>query len=366
MLLFDLATGTPTADLAVGFESKSAVADVAGGRIFVGNGGDASVTVVDVAKGTVTGTLDAGSAAEHVVVDPATGDRYVLDRLGGSRVYRWAKGATGVEAWDAGRWPSDLVVDGDRRRLWALGHYDAALLGWDLATRAPLPPLPLGLPANRSDTLGDLDHDASVGLAAVVFPESGGLAVVDAAAGAVVWSRTESTLAAGAKAGPGNAFVAVDGKRDRLYVVADHGARVLAYGLRDGTAKGELALGETGLRGGEAYNINGAWLDRAAGRLYVGPHVVSVPKLAALRTLPDVGKVFWSDTTRVLALSAGSSEREPERLVQLHPETYAVVATRPLVRTGMMRLNPSYDPASGRVYAADMAEARVLAWEWPE
>ncbi|MDP2307801.1 MAG: hypothetical protein Q8P18_17380 [Pseudomonadota bacterium] len=367
LLLFDLATGTPKGDVTVGFEARSATADPTGGRVFVGNGGDASVSVVDVATARVVSTLDAGSAAEHVVVDGKTGDRYILDRLGGSRIYRWRKGEKTVDSWAAGRWPSDLAVDSDRRRLWALGHYDATLLGWDLDAGAPLPPLSFGLPLNQSDTLGDLDFDPAVGIAAVVFPESGGLAVVDtgaAAGGAVLWSRTESSLAAGSKAGPGNAFVSVDGKRDRLYVVADHGRRVLAFGLRDGVLKGELALETASFKQGGSYNVNGAWLDRAGGRLFVGPQVVRVPELVAGERLEGVGKVFWSDPTLLLALVAGS-EREPEQLVELDAKTYAVRSTHPLVRTGMMRLNPSYDPASRRVYVADMAEARVLAWDWP-
>ena len=364
LLLFDLATGAPKGDVTVGFEARSAVPDVAGGRIFVGNGGDASVSVVDVATATVVATLDAGSAAEHVVVDDKTGDRYVLDRLGGSRIYRWAKGAATVESWAGGKWPSDLAIDGARRRLWALGHYDAALLGWDLDTKAALPPLDLGLPKNRSDTLGDLDYDAVAGIAAVVFPESGGLAVVDVGTGAVLWSRVEASLVAGSKAGPGNAFVAVDGARDRLYVVADHGRRVLAFGLHDGVAAGELALPEVEARQGEAYNVDGAYLDRAGGRLFVGAQVVSVPTLAAGARVEGIGKVFWADASRVLAIVAGS-DTEPERLVDLDPRTLAQRATRPLVRTGMMRLNPRYDPAAQRVYAADMAEARVIAWEWP-
>ncbi len=362
LLLFDLATGRPKGDVPVRFEAKSASADRASGRIFVGNGGDGSVSVVDVAKGAAVGAYDVGAAAEHVLIDAKTGDRYVVDRLGGSKVYRWAKGATAVDGWDAGKWPSDAVIDAGRRRLWTLGHYDGVLQGWDLDTRTALPPVSLGLPENRSDTLGDLDYDAAVGLAAAVFPESGGLAVVDAAMGKVLWARTEDSLAAGPKAGPGNAFVAVDGKRDRLYVVADHGARVLAFGLRDGSARGELTLGGRALARNELYNINGAWLDRDAGTLYVGPRIVRVPALEEAGSLEGVGKVFWTEPKAILGLATGGGG-EPERLVEVDPSTGAVRASWPLVPTGMMRLNPTYDPASRRVYVADMAEARVLAWD---
>ncbi|MFN7145382.1 MAG: hypothetical protein ACK4YP_16535, partial [Myxococcota bacterium] len=362
VLLFDVATGAPKGEVTVGYEAKSVAVDAAGGRLFVANGGDASVTVVDVAGAKVAGTIDVGAAAEHVLVDPKTGDRYVVDRLGGSTIYRWPKGAETVEAWPAGRWPSDAVLDDDTRRLWALGHYDARLLGWDLDAKAPVAPIDLGLPPNRSDTLGDLDYDAAVGLAAVVFPESGGLAVVDPAAGKVLWRRVDETLAAGTKAGPGHAFVAVDGKRDRLYVVAGHGARVMALGLRDGAPKGELAL--EALRREELYNVNGAWLDRAAGRLHVGPRIVEVPKLVDAGRIDGVGKVFWGDGRTLLGLGPGSG-REPEQLVEIDAATGTLRASWPLVPTGMMRLNPTYDPVGRRVYVADMAEARVLAYDWP-
>lgn len=360
--LFDVATGAPKGEVTVGYEAKSVAVDAAGKRLFVANGGDASVTIVDVPGAKVAGTIDVGAAAEHVLVDPARGDRYVVDRLGGSTIYRWPKGAETVEAWPAGRWPSDAVIDGGKRRLWALGHYDAALLGWDLDAKAPVAPIDLGLPSNRSDTLGDLDYDPAVGLAAVVFPESGGLAVVDPASGKVLWRRVDETLAAGAKAGPGHAFVAVDGERDRLYVVAGHGARVIALGLRDGAEKGEIAL--EALRREEIYNVNGAWLDRAAGKLYVGPRIVEVPTLVDAGRIDGVGKVFWGEGGTLLGLGPGSG-REPEQLVEIDAASRSIRASWPLVPTGMMRLNPTYDPVGKRVYVADMAEARVLAYDWP-
>jgi DNA-binding beta-propeller fold protein YncE len=359
LLLFDLRTGSPKSTVSVGFEPTSVSADP-DGRFFVGNGGDASATIVRP-DGTTT-TLDLGFAAERVAVDANTGDRYILDRLGGSSVYRWRPDGS-VTVRSAARWPSDMAIDPKRRKGYTLGHYDALLDVWDLDTGDSVT-IPLEVSANRTDTLSDLDLDVATGIAAAIFPETGGISVVDTLTREVIWSRTEARLRAGPLAGPGKGFVLVDGAADRLYVVAER--TVYAYGLHDGAEHGEVEIPAD-----TAWNVDGAWLDRVGRRLYAGSTVVKVPELTLDGTVgADV--VFWADADRILGLRRAEPGidhatllRHPELLVELDPTTRAERTSKPLLPAGMMHLSPTYDAKNHKVYTADLSEGRVLGWTWP-
>ncbi|MFZ5477824.1 MAG: YncE family protein, partial [Myxococcota bacterium] len=350
LVLWDLATGRERGRVPVSYEAK--FLDTDGARVFVGNGGDGSVSVVDARTATKSARWDAGNAAEQVVIDPKTGTRYVLDRLGGSTIYVWPRGSRTVTPWELGGWPTEMALEGTD--LWVLGHHAAELVRVDAREGDRLGTIALGVPGNRTDTLGDLD--VAGGLAAVSFPETGSLVLVDLAKGRPRWTKTPEWLRAGEKSGPGEGAVKLDPKRDRLYVATRTTVRALS--LRDGAELGELALPDRP----KGYEVNPLWLD--GDRLFVGPDVVKVPSLALEARVELAMKVFWSQEDALLGLQPGRGS-DPELLVELDPVTLQARRTFPLVPTGMMRLNATYDPASKRVYATDMAEARVFAWAWP-
>lgn len=354
--LRDSSTGAALATVKVRFEASWAAADPEGERLLVGNGGDGSVSVISTATRKVLGTIDAGNGAEGVAIDSRTGTKYILNRLGGSEIYVQKAGSTKLERWEAGKWPTELAVDPDRRRLFALSHYESAIYRWNLSSNTRMSSLSLGVPGNTGDSLCDFDYDAATGIAGAVFPETGYVAAADMAAGRVLWTRRFADFAVGPDRGPGNAFVLVDGTRSRLYVVWTLARRLSALDLRTGATEKEYSFPHSL---DTTYAINAACLDPTGDRLFVGPDVVDLDTLQLTQSLSSVNKIFYADGDIALGMVLDSDDIET--LVELDANTLAVKRQWSLVSTGMMRLVPTYDPSSGRIYFADLPNARVLS-----
>lgn len=211
------ATGRLVNQVSSRWESQSISVDVEGKRAFVGNGGDGSATVLSLPTGAVDRTLPLASSADDVVVDSRTGDRYILSRLGGSRIYKWAKDGTVSLFTDQAAWPFALAVDPERRLLLAPSFFEARLYAWPLDGGQGFS-LDLGIPGSVGDSIGDFAYDPATGRAAVVLPEKGWVSAVDVQARAVLFTRQFPELEAGTKAGPGVGAVAV--ANDSVYVGA--------------------------------------------------------------------------------------------------------------------------------------------------
>jgi YVTN family beta-propeller protein len=86
LLVFDataLAKG-PVAEIEVGAHPAHVVTDIGGRRAFVTNAGDDTVSVVDLAKMTVIGTVATGRYPHGLRVSPDGGEAYVANVQGGS------------------------------------------------------------------------------------------------------------------------------------------------------------------------------------------------------------------------------------------------------------------------------------------
>lgn len=354
--LRDSSTGAALATVKVRFEASWAAADPEGERLFVGNGGDGSVSVISTSTRKVTSTIDAGNGAEGVAVDSKTGTKYILNRLGGSEIYVQESGSTKLKRWEAGKWPTELAVDPDRRRLFALSHYESAIYRWNLSSNSRMSSLSLGVPGNTGDSLCDFDYDAATGIAGAVFPETGYVAAADMAAGKILWARRFADFAVGPDRGPGNAFVIVDGASSRLYVVWTAARRLCALELRTGATKKEYSFPHSL---DMTYAINAAYLDPTGERLFVGSDVIDLEALQLIRSLSSVDKIFYADAN--IALGMALDADEVESLVELDASTLAVKRQWSIVSTGMMRLVPTYDPTAGRIHFADLPNARVLS-----
>lgn len=239
--ILDLETGELRAQLETGYESLGIAGDAAGGRIFVAQGGDGTIAVVDTKTNKVSKELHVALSAEDIVVDP-DGDRFVLSRLGGSRIYRWDRKGSVSELGEL-PWPFELAIDGAGDRLVAATHYDSAIYTYDLKKKKSQPTkIDLGIDFSTGDALGDMDFDEASGLAAVVHPESGWVVVADTKTNEVVWKKQYAEFAIPSSAGPGKGLVAIG--KDRVYAVLG-GEVVLALSLKNGEelARQELRSG---------------------------------------------------------------------------------------------------------------------------
>ena len=247
--LIDLETGVLRARVPSRWEARHATVDEAGGRAWVGNGGDGSATRIPLPDGAGARVLSLASSADDVVVDPTTGDRYVLSRLGGSRIWRWRAGQETAELFaEDCPWPFALELDPTRRLLIAPGYFDGRLYAWPL-DGGPARIIDLGIPGSTGDALGELGYDPETGVAAVILPMEGWLSVVDLDAGTVRYTRQFTELAAGPKAGPGRAGVWVGS--DSVYVADAVGGRLWRLDAKEdrvlaqGRLPGDEPPGET-------------------------------------------------------------------------------------------------------------------------
>ena len=240
VLLLDEASGTQRAAIAVGYEAKSMTLDPKTGQLFVGNGGDGSISVVTLASGTEARRLEVSHSAEALSLDPKTGNRFVLSRLGGSAVYAWPAGSSTLTRVAQLPWPFAMAADEARRRLIVASHFRAALSLYDLDSLQPVREIPLGSPANSGDALGDFDYDAESQLAAVLFPQEGWLAVVDVAQGKVRWSTQIPGMKANQDGGPGAGFVEVGG--GHVYVASPLSGEIRLYDASSGDLLRQAAL----------------------------------------------------------------------------------------------------------------------------
>lgn len=326
--------------------------------VFVGNGGDASVTELDAGTGAVRRTLDVGNSAEASVVDARTGTRYILDRLGGGQIHVWQPNTATVVDWTADGWPMDLAVDSDRRVLMALSYFRSELMRWNLDTGAPLPAIALGAPMNVSETLGDLAYSTG-GLAAAIFPETGWVSLADSN-GTLRWAREVPALKSGINMSAGHGAVAIDEAHGMVYALGGKPEVLYALSIADGSVVTQVQLSEDRRKG---YLLNRMFYDTVGSRVFVGASVYVAPTLVAQPPLADPLKVLWSDATRIYAQRV--ADTGAETLVRLDARTLAEQATLSIGNSTTMRLEATIVPATNQVIVSDMTLAEVRVYTLP-
>jgi hypothetical protein len=363
LLLFDADTGRRKGRVALRYEARRLAVDTNRGLILAGNGGDGSVSVVDSSTGRLQTTLDVANAAEGVAIDPSTGTRFVLNRLGGSEIYRWDD--SGLKPWAEAPWPFELALDPQRRMLLAAAHFDGKLHRWALDDGSNLGAVNLGLSASTGDAIGDMVYDTRTGQAAVVLPESGGVALASAD-GDSLWSTTLEDLKAGANAGPGHGLIALapdrvfvsGGRPPRIFVLdRSTGATVLTGQPLQPGAGVSTPSRKTG------YRLNTLLYDATGERLFLGGTVLDPETLQVRQVLDGVHKVIHVDERQVVAMAAESTGEE--HVLLLDPDSLQVVDRQLVTHTSGIRTEANYAPSTGRLYLSDLPSAQVRVLQLP-
>ncbi|WP_396895187.1 YncE family protein [Mycolicibacterium sp.] len=82
--VIDAATNTVTGTITVGAQPNGVAVNAATGCVYVANQGDGTVSVIDAATNTVTGTITVGAQPNGVAVNAATGCVYVANQGDGT------------------------------------------------------------------------------------------------------------------------------------------------------------------------------------------------------------------------------------------------------------------------------------------
>jgi len=290
----DAFTGAKETELWTDLESLYFDIDQTTGRLFYTATGRGTVGVVRLSDLATLAKLDVATTIADVVVHPADGSLYLKDRLGGSTVYHVNPAtATLTGTLNPGNWPTKILLDAGRNRLYALSHYEAKVAVFNIATDAKVMDISLGTQRARTDALSTMAINHTTGKLYAIIPELGALTMVNAdGAGAPVTVSVEGFTPNPQGGGPGKLQMAVNESLGRLFVFNTEAKRLNIY---NGTT---LAL--LGYSTISAYNLTSPpmdllFSDDAGGRLFVGPHIVDPTTGAVTGSLPTGKKVIAVD-----------------------------------------------------------------------
>ncbi|MBI4730193.1 MAG: hypothetical protein HY775_11975 [Acidobacteria bacterium] len=245
------------------------------------------------------GTIDVATTIEDVLVHPSDGSLYVRNRLGGSTLYH-VNPATGVllGTLDPGNWPTGLVLDAARGRLYALSHYEAKVTVFDITNDSLVGTINLGTSRARTDALSAMAMDHVLGKLYVVTPELGTLTAVNVdGSGSPVTVHIDGFTPNPRGGGPGQLHVTAHDALNRVYVFARDANRVNAY---DASTLALVAHATT-----PDLNMTNPPLDLLftdGARLFVGPHILDPLTLTPIGRIPSGLKVVGTGLGRYYVL----------------------------------------------------------------
>lgn len=356
VVVVDSKTGQLKAKATLRYESTRLSLDAEGRRAFVGNGGDGSVSVVSLDDSQEPKLIDVANAAEGAVADSRTGRRFILNRLGGSEIYTWTK--QGLDRYAKLPWPFELAIDEDRRQLMAVSYYEATVYRWNLDTNQALPSIHLGIPKGKGDTLGDVHYDPKTGKIAVILPQEGWVALANVDTGQSEWThQIEGMERVGGHAGPGRGLLAFG--NNQLVVIGGTPSKVTALSLTNGSVLKSASLPNVGRL---KFRLNSLYYDEAGDRFFYGGHVIHSSTLTVQQSLPQVDKVFYADSNRILAMDI---DGRTEFLVTLDAISLRETGRWPITESDVMRTESTYDPVENVVLISDLPNAEVWAVPLP-
>ncbi|MBI3872232.1 MAG: hypothetical protein HY304_04035 [candidate division Zixibacteria bacterium] len=290
----DALSGSKITEIQTDLESLYFDIDQTTGRLFYTATGRSTIGVLRLSDDTLLGTIDVATTIEDVLVHPADGSLYLRNRLGGSTIYRVDPGAgTLTNTLNPGNWPTKIILDAGRSRLYALSHYEAKISVYDLSTDALVGTIPLGTQRARTDALSTMVMDRSLGKLYAVIPELGTLTAVNAdGSGSPLTITIDGFTPNPNGGGPGKLQIAVNESLGRVFLFNTDAKRLNIY---DGSTLALLSYSTI-----SGYNLTAPPLDLlfsddAGGRLFVGPHIVNPTTGAVTGSLPTGKKVIGLD-----------------------------------------------------------------------
>jgi len=357
----DVRTGRTAASVAVGIDAASAALDPARGRLIVGNAGDASVSVVDLRLGREIARHPVGASAEQVVVDPGRQTVYVLNRLGGSEVYAYDQRSGQHRTLRAGKWPAAMALDSAHQRVYVLSHYEAKVYVFDTVSKAQVNVIDLGLLGCRTDSLAAMSSEQSTGRLYCALPELAYVAVVSTREDKPVAHYRPPGLAPRRHAGPGQLLAAGDGRGRTFYVFAPASRMVWVFQHDEPLPVAQVSLPiRVDVPAGKGYRLGLLFADPLRQRMFVGPCVFDTRHHRLIRVLDRVERIVARDARYLYGNRVDPTGRE--ELCLLDDSTLAEVSCAELFRSRSRRSHVALDLGRRRLYAADMANARVLVF----
>lgn len=270
----DVNTGNKIMDIQTDLEALYFDIDQSSGRLFYTATGRGIVGVINLADHSTIKKIDVATTIEDVVAHPVDGSLYLRNRLGGSTIYR-VNPQTGalISTLTPGNWPTKVLMDAARSRLYALSHYEANISVFDINTDAKVLDIFLGTQRARTDALSTMDMDRTMGKLYAVMPELGTLTAVNTdGTGAPVTVTVAGFTPNPEGGGPGKLQLAVNESLGRVFVFNTEAKRLNIY---NGSTLALLTYSTISDFNLTAPPLDLLFSDDAGGRLFVGPHIVN-------------------------------------------------------------------------------------------
>jgi hypothetical protein len=270
----DVNTGNKIMDIQTDLEALYFDIDQSSGRLFYTATGRGIVGVINLADHSTIKKIDVATTVEDVLVHPVDGSLYLRNRLGGSTIYR-VNPQTGnlIGTLPPGNWPTKIILDTARNRLYALSHYEAKISVFDITTDTKILDIPLGTQRARTDSLSTMAMDRSMGKLYAVMPELGTLTAVNAdGTGAPLTVTVAGFTPNPNGGGPGKLQIAVNESMGRVFLFNAEAKRLNIY---DGGTLALLFYSTISDFNLTEPPLDLLFSDDAGGWLFVGPHIVN-------------------------------------------------------------------------------------------
>ncbi len=293
----DAVTGSKVTEIQTDLETLYFDIDQSTGRLFYSSTGRGTIGIINLSNYSTIKKIDAATTMEDVVARLDDGSLYIRNRLGGSTIYRInPQTGTLTNTLIPGNWPTKILLDSARNRLYALSHYEAKVSVFDLSTDAKLFDIPLGTQRARTDALSNMAMNHTTGKLYAIMPELGTLTMVSAdGSGSPLTVSINGYTPNPQGGGPGKLHIAVNESLNRAYVFITDANRLNIY---DGTSLSLLTYSTIADFNQTATPLDMLFSDEAGGRLFVGPYILDALTGATMGQVPAGLKVIGMNPSR--------------------------------------------------------------------
>jgi len=341
------------------FEAQHMVLDKPHNRLLVGNGGDASFSVVDWSSKKIINTYRVGSAVEQVIYDKDTGNVYILNRLGGSEIYRYNLTTNKFDTLIAGSWPVDMAFSPTRKRLFVMSHYEAKIYVVDTNTFTVVDEIPLGIIGSKTDTLSYLAYNDKTGILSACFPETADLVILNVDTKSIIKIKPSGSMPLLDK-GPGQWHIQISGDGRYILLHISESGKLIQYD----TKGNEIDSIQISLDTGKGYTQDVFRALPSTGALYLCSYPVNLNPLGVGTPNRLINRVL--DISDNILYGNRIDKNGEEFLTLIDVNTGAPVSMYKINKDTTIPSACYFDINTGIYFVTDMTMAKVYLFEIPQ
>ncbi|MDI6860431.1 MAG: hypothetical protein QMD25_00235 [Caldisericia bacterium] len=339
----------------VRFEAQNMALDKTHNNLCIGNGGDASVSIIDWNSRKLKNTYRVASSAEEVIYDKEKDVVYIMNRLGGSEIYRYNLKTGEFNTLIAGSWPVDMAFSPSRKKLYVMSHYEAKIYVIDTEKFEVIDKLSLGIIGSKSDTMSYMAFNENSGIIVAGFPETADLVIlnVDSKMSKRIKPKGATPLF---DEGPGEWHVQIsnDGKYILLYI--DKQGKLIQYDMNGK----EIASVPVRLEP-KTYNQEIFRILPSTKQIYLGPYPVNINPLNIGQPEKFIDRVL--DIKDNIMFGNCLEEDGEETFVVINKKTNNIIASYKINKSKTIPSNCYFNLEEGVYFVTDMPKAKVYQFD---